>query len=297
MTAANIPPRPAQITPPQQGVAVPSYIDWAAILAGAVFALAISFVLISFGAGLGLSLTSPYEGEGVSAAWIAIAAGIWFAWVMVTAFGAGGYLAGRMRSQIGDATSDEVSARDGMHGLIVWALGAVVSLMIGASGISGLVGAGSAVLGSGAQSTTEAVTEAVSADYFADLMLRPAVNATADTDPATREEIAGIITRTVTTGNMTARDQSYLAQVIATNSTLTQQEARSRVTQIGAELDQAMTAARDAVEQARVAGIVFGFIAAATLLIGAVAALFAAMAGGHHRDAGTGFDAIAARRD
>lgn len=59
MTVANIPPHPTQIAPPQQGLAVPSYIDWAAILAGAVFALAVSFVLISFGAGLGLSLTSP----------------------------------------------------------------------------------------------------------------------------------------------------------------------------------------------------------------------------------------------
>ena len=87
---------------------------------------------------------------------------------------------------------------------MVWALGAVVSLMIGASGISGLVGSVSALLGAGAQSTTEAVTEAISADDFADLMLHPAVNATADTDPASREEIASIITHTVTTGNVIA---------------------------------------------------------------------------------------------
>ncbi len=297
MTVANIPPRPTQIAPPQQGLAVPSYIDWAAILAGAVFALAVSFVLISFGAGLGLSLTSPYAGEGVSAAWIAIAAGIWFAWVMVTAFGAGGYLAGRMRSRIGDATSDEVSARDGTHGLIVWAVGAVVSLIIAASGISGIAGAGSAILGSGAQNATDAVTEAVSSDYFANLMLRPSVNATADVDPATREEIASIITRTVTSGDMAERDQAYLAQVIAANTDMTQQEAGARVETINTEINEAIATALDGVEQARVAGIVFGFIAAATLLIGAVAAFFAAMAGGHHRDEGLGFDAIAARRE
>jgi len=58
-----------------------SYIDWAAILAGAVFALALSILLMSFGASLGLSLTSPYEGEGLSAVWATIAVGIWFAWV------------------------------------------------------------------------------------------------------------------------------------------------------------------------------------------------------------------------
>jgi hypothetical protein len=36
-----------------------SFVDWAAILAGAILASAISFVLFAFGTALGLSLTSP----------------------------------------------------------------------------------------------------------------------------------------------------------------------------------------------------------------------------------------------
>lgn len=298
MTVANIPPRPSQIAPPQHGEVVPSYIDWAAIFAGAVFALAVSFVLMSFGAGLGLSLTSPYANEGVSAAWIAIAAGIWFAWVMVTAFGAGGYLAGRMRSRVGDASSDEVSVRDGTHGLMVWATGAVVSMVVAASGISGIAGAGSAALGAGATSAADTVEEAVSSDYFANLMLRsPTGDAPATSiDPAVQEQVGSIIARAATSGEIADRDRAYLAQVIAANTDLSQQEASARVDEIGGEIDQAIATAQDAVEQARVAGVVFGFIAAATLLIGAVAAFFAAMAGGHHRDEGLGFDAITARR-
>ena len=55
----------------------------------------------------------------MSAFWLAIAAGIWFAWVMVTSFGAGGYLAGRMRRHAGDAKPDEVKLRDGAHGVLV----------------------------------------------------------------------------------------------------------------------------------------------------------------------------------
>lgn len=320
MTLATNPPRPSTVAPSQHGSVVPSYIDWAAIFAGAVFAMAISFVLISFGAGLGLSLTSPYSGEGVSAAWIAIASGIWFAWVMVTAFGAGGYLAGRMRSRAGDATADEVSVRDGTHGLMVWATGAVVSMVIAAFGISGIAGAGAAVLGAGAQTATDAVEEAVSSDYFANLMLRPASgDATADgadtdgqaptvlqtgqdtpsaatIDPAVEERVGSIIVRAVASGEMVERDRVYLAQIVAANTDLSQQEARTRVDEIGTEIDQAIATAVEAVEQARIAGVVFGFIAAATLLIGAVAAFFAAMAGGHHRDEGLGFDAITARR-
>jgi hypothetical protein len=300
MTIANLPPRTPQVAPSQSGAAVTSYVDWAAILAGTVFALAISFVLITFGAGLGLSLTSPYRGEGVSAAWIAIAAGIWFAWVMVTAFGAGGYLAGRMRSRVGDATADEVSVRDGTHGLMVWATGAVISMIVAASGIGGLIGAGTAAIGATTQTAAEATDEAVSSDYFANLLLRGSPDATAQEatsiDPAVQQEIGVIVTRSVVAGTMPERDRAYVAQLIAANTDLSVDEARARVEEINAEIDGVIATAVAAIDQARVAGVVFGFIAAATLLIGAVAAFFAAMAGGHHRDEGLGFDAVMARR-
>ncbi len=41
------------------------YVDWAAIIAGAIFATTLSFVLITFGGGIGLSLVSAEPGEGV----------------------------------------------------------------------------------------------------------------------------------------------------------------------------------------------------------------------------------------
>ena len=41
-------------------------IDWPAVIAGAILAAAISFVLLTFGTGIGLSITSPYPREGVS---------------------------------------------------------------------------------------------------------------------------------------------------------------------------------------------------------------------------------------
>lgn len=268
--------------------ATPSYVDWAAILAGMIFALAISFLLTSFGAGLGLSLTSPYRDEGISAAWLAIAAGIWMAWVMVTGFGAGGYLAGRMRNPIGDAVREEVEIRDGSNGLIVWATGVVFGALLAVSGAGGLIGAG----GNAAGSAVKTVTETVSSDYFASLMLR-------DGDgfaPDVQREIAALITRAAVEGEMLERDQIYLAQVVATNTTLSEPEARARVNEVVAEFDTAMTSATEAIEDARVAGVIFGFITAATLLLGAVAAFFAAIAGGHHRNAKLGFPAFAPRR-
>ena len=285
-----------------------SYVDWAAILAGGVFALALSFLLISFGASLGLSLASPHGGEGVSAAWLAIAAGIWLAWVMVVGFGAGGYLCGRMRRRAGDAHADEVEARDGIHGLMVWATGAIVGTVLAASGVGGFISLGA----SAANTLGDVVGDALSPDYLADMMLRDGADQSADDSvtegaaasgpdgadgvPALRQEIATIIARSLATGDMVDRDRSYLARIVAANSGLDQEASRSRVDDTIAEMDAAREAARDAADQARVAGVIFAFIAAATLLIGAVTAFFAAAAGGHHRDQGLGFDVFMARR-
>lgn len=283
-----------------------SYIDWPAILAGGVFALAFSFLLLTFGAGLGLSLTSPYSGEGVSAAWVAVAAGIWTAWVVVSGFGAGGYLTGRMRRKAGDASPDEVEARDAIHGLIVWATGVLVAAILAATGVGGLLSAGASAVGT----ATDIATEAASSDYFASLMLRAApegdlgpaadsTTATESTAPVTdgqaapvdqtaQQEIAAIIARTAMTGAMADRDSTYLAQVVARNSNLDPEAARARVDEVNAEIAELRTEAIAAVEKARVAAVVFGFITAATLLIGAIAAALAAAAGGRNRDAGLG---------
>ena len=324
MTSDTQPPRriPPDMSAPTTSDG--SYMDWGVIAAGTVLALAFAFLLISFGASLGLSLTSPYRGEGVSAAWVAIAAGIWFAWVMVSGFGAGGYLAGRMRRRAGDATHDEVNLRDGTHGLMVWATGALISTVIAASGLGGLLGAGATAVGA----ASDAASEAVSADYFANVMLRDStptsVDATDDTteavpmadgeappapaqqqsatqgtqsiDPQTQQQIAAIIARSASQGEMQERDSTYLAQLVAGNSNLDAQGARARVDEVNAELAAARETALDAVESARVAGVVFGFIAAATLLIGALAAFFAAVAGGKHRDDGLGWNALTMRR-
>ena len=45
---------------------VRSNVDWAAIFAGAAVATAGGLILLGFGAALGLSLASPYDGEGLS---------------------------------------------------------------------------------------------------------------------------------------------------------------------------------------------------------------------------------------
>jgi hypothetical protein len=117
-----------------------SYVDWPAIFAGAAIAGAISFVLVTFGAGIGLTLTSPYAGEGVALSWYVLGVGLWMVWAQVTAFGAGAYVAGRLRRRVDDATEHEVDIRDGAHGLIVWAVGVLLGAIIAFSGITDRAG-------------------------------------------------------------------------------------------------------------------------------------------------------------
>src|SRR6478752_5194468 len=73
-----------------------SFVEWGAVLAGAVLAAAISFVLLTFGAAIGLSATSPWPNSGLSAKVIASLAVF----------------------------------RDGLHGALVWAVAVLISAFL-----------------------------------------------------------------------------------------------------------------------------------------------------------------------
>ena len=107
-----------------------SMVQWGASIAGAVIATAIGVILLTFGTALGLTVTSPFEGEGLEPAAFAIMAGLYFLWVQVMSFYVGGYVAGRMRNREPDTSEHEADVRDGMHGLIAWAVGVVAAALI-----------------------------------------------------------------------------------------------------------------------------------------------------------------------
>ena len=74
--------------------------SWGAIFAGAAAAAALSLILLILGVGLGLSSVSPWSFEGVSKetfGWSSIA---WLTFTALAASGLGGYLAGRLRTQV-----------------------------------------------------------------------------------------------------------------------------------------------------------------------------------------------------
>ncbi len=268
-----------------------SYVDWPAIIAGVVLALAISLVLLSFGSAIGLGFVDFRAGEDVLPLWVAIAAASWLLWVQVSSFMAGAYLTGRLRKRHGDANEHEVDVRDGAHGLLVWAGALVIGAIIAVGGI----GAAASAVGSAAATLTTAASNA--ADdvdpnaYFADMLLRPAPGSTAaaaDTT-AVRAEASRIFAQAALGDGVNDADRAYLGQVVATSTGLPQAEAEARVAEVTTAIDQAKAEAAAIAESARRTGVVAAFLTAASLLVSAAGAFWAAQQGGNHRDKGTAF--------
>jgi polyhydroxyalkanoate synthesis regulator phasin len=287
-----------------------SYVDWPAIFAGTLIATAISFVLITFGSALGLSLTSAYKGEGISLLGFAIAAALWLLWVQISSFFAGGYLTGRMRRRVGDATEHESDIRDGSHGLVVWALGLLIGAAIAYSGVSGALSTAANAIGSAGGAAANAASNVAgqALDQNAlllDRLVRPAnpgaaPNAPAGQQPgeaaaapqqagAERDALGRILMSAVSDEGMNDADRQYLIQTVAARAGIPPEEAQRRVDEIVQQAKDLEAKARAAAEHARKLAMLAAFITAASLFVSGAAAYYGATLGGNHRDRQTVF--------
>jgi hypothetical protein len=268
-----------------------SYIEWTPVIAGSIAASALSFLLLTFGGAVGLSLTSPWPGSGARLWVVAFILLWWMVAVQIGSFAAGGYLAGRMRSRWGSTTTPESQFRDSVHGFMVWALG----VLMGALAL-GFLGAGAAKTGvqsasmvAGGAAATASASKTSPADYAVDLLLRPApTGATTKTAPGDDEIVRGeanrIFTSAINNRALSQRDYDYLTQVVVARTGLPQNEAQQRVQLATTEAKDLEIKARDQADKARKSAIITGFMAAASLLVSMLAAIGAAAAGGRHRD-------------
>jgi hypothetical protein len=298
--------RPASVgAVPGQG-----FVEWGPVFAGGAMAAAVSFVLLTFGAAIGLSFVSPWSNAGASTRVIASIAIFWTMAQQIGAAMIGGYIAGRMRSRWGELNEHEVEFRDGLHGGLVWAVGLIIAAALAFS-----------TAGAVAKSSLDAVGRAASIvaedpgilGYQADVLLRstgarvaagsapssPALPGSATTQAATpsaaspastppqaatnqqRDEIVRILGKSVAAGGLSDQDSSYLAALVSQRTGLSQSEAEKRVKDAYAETSRAT---KEAADKARRAAILTGFVTAAGLLVALGAAWWAAQRGGHHRD-------------
>lgn len=268
-----------------------SYVDWPAIIAGVVLATAISVVLISFGSAVGLNFVDFGYGTGVNPIVVGIVAASWFLWVQISSFMAGGYLTGRLRRRHFDANEDESDLRDGAHGLLVWGGAAILGTLIAVGGI----GAAASTAGNIAATATSAASNvaqgtATAVDpnaYVIDTMFR--ADRPVDTSQARSQAGTIFAQAALNDGTFADADRTYLANLVAANSAITPAEAQTRVDQAIARVDAARQKAVEAARIARNTSIVGAFLLAASLLISAIGAFWAAQKGGNHRDNNTVF--------
>lgn len=253
-----------------------SAVSWPAIIAGAVVAAAASLILLALGSGIGLASVSPWPGAGASATTFTVLTAVWLIVVQWVASGLGGYLTGRLRSKWVSTHTHEVFFRDTAHGLLMWALATVLGTLLLASAVSSALGTGIRAAGSATSGGVNAADSSL-IPYDVDTLFRssqPDANAPASNANA---EAARILGKALTAGNISAADRSYLAQMIAARSGLSQEQAQQRV-------DGVMTQAREAADAARKASAMASLYVALSMLIGAFVAGVAAAIGGRVRD-------------
>ena len=261
---------------------------WGPVIAGALTAAAIASVLHAFAAAVGLAVssTAPTWRDASIALWIL--SGVYLVFVALVAYGIGGYVAGLLRERYGSAIAgstagttnrtalkiDEVELRDGLHGLLVWALATLLTLALlalAASASTRLAAPSAGAAGPGASVAGENIIA-----FDLDRLLR-GDRRQGDDATQTRAEAARILLTSSSHSGMAAEDRAYLVRLVSGRTGLAPPEAERRT-------DAAIASAKENIARARRSTVILAFMAGAAAILGAAAAWFGAVAGGEQRD-------------
>jgi hypothetical protein len=255
-----------------------SYLEWRPIIAGAFVAAALSFVLVAFQAAIGMATASPAPTWRDASIALWVLSGFYAILVALFSFGLGGYVTGRMRAPLGEATDDAVEFRDGVHGILAWALATLIGALLALALAQSATRLAAPSAGSAGPGATLAAENTL--PYELDQLFR-AERRPPDVDMTySRAEAGRILLTSAGHNGVSAEDRAYLNRLVASRTGLGAPEAEARVNTVVAR-------AHEALRRARATGVIVGFMTAAALLIGAAAAWFGACAGGRHRDTRT----------
>ena len=265
-----------------------SAVSWAAIIGGAFVIAAVTIMLLALGSGLSLSAVSPWPGSGVSVTSFTVITAIWLIVVQWLSAGLGGYLTGRLRTHWIGVHSHEVFFRDTAHGLLAWAVASVIGIGLLASGASAIVGRGAHEVGSLASGVASqgpiqsAATGGGIDGYYVDQLFRSDHETAAGHD--SRAEVTRILAAGARNGSVSDGDKTYIAQLVAARTGISQNDASKRVDNLISEEQAAEQKAKAAADQARKATALLSFYTFFSMLIGAFIASAAAALGGRSRD-------------
>ncbi len=257
-----------------------SGVSWAAVIAGAFVAAALSFILLALGAGLGFSSVSIWSNIGASASTIGMATVLWLIVMQIISSSMGGYLAGRLRTKWANIHTDEVYFRDTAHGFLAWTVALVITAAFLASADTSMAGsaASSSAPGTGLTPGVKPQVQEMDPDgYFVDMLFRSDSAKLDANDALVRGEGGRILANALRQKEVPKADKNYLSQLVATRTGLTNTDAEKRVSEVFTSAQQAAETNRKTVAHS----LLWAFLA---LLIGAFCASLGATIGGRQRD-------------
>lgn len=295
-----------------------SAVSWSAVFAGASAAAALSLILLILGMGLGLSSASPWAQRGISATSFGVSTILWLTFTQLLASGMGGYLAGRLRTRWVGIHLDEVYFRDTAHGFLAWAVASLATAALLTSAIVSIVSGGvsatasitggamqtamtTAVGGAAGNSNSPSIAAGSGISDTVGEMLEGLFRKNAATSPTATSavtapttmanagsEVTRIFMRSLDTGALSSADITYIGQLVAQRTELSQQDAEKRVSvtfsAVQTRFQEAQTASKQAADKARKASATAALWLFVSLLIGAFSASLAAIYGGRSRD-------------
>jgi hypothetical protein len=254
--------------------------SWSAIFGGAFVAVSASLIIFAVGSGIGLASWSAWSSVGSTAKALTTNAAIWLVVSQWLSAALGGYIAGRLRARWVGTHTHEVFFRDTAHGLITWSVATVFVAAIFSAALWSAAGAGlqadSGLAGALAPNAEET--------YYADVLFRPAVDASPTPQPVPRAELHGIVANAAVAGQFPDTDRAYLAGLVAQRAGVPPAEAQKRVDLFIASVQEEENKARAAAEVARKDGELAALYVALSLLVGAFIASVSAALGGRLRD-------------
>jgi hypothetical protein len=253
------------------------YMRWTPIVAGAFAAAAFGLVLDVFGAAVGLAVTSTAPTWRDSSAGLWILSGVYLIVVALASYGLGGYISGRMRDRLLEGTEVDRETRDGIHGIVVWAVATLLTAALLGIVISPATRTAAPASGAAGPAASVAGENLIAFDL--DKLLRGVRPASDGTIDYARSEAARILLTSAGHEGVSSDDRAYLIRRVAEVTGLPPADAQKRV-------DATIESAHQNIGRARHAAVVLAFCVGAATLVGAVAASVAAVMGGKHRDIG-----------
>jgi predicted transcriptional regulator len=258
---------------PEQIVATGFRLSWGPVIAGAIAAAALAFVLNSFGLAIGLATSSASPTWRDTSFALVLMSGLYLVLVALASYGLGGYIAGRMQRR-SDAT-EFPEFQDGMHGIVVWGIATLLAGILAAVSLP-LLFRTPGVAAATPNATASVPGESLIA-YELDRLFRGAERRTGGDLGYDRVEAARILLTTSSHSGMDPADRAYLAKLVAADTGTAAPDAERRVDDVAAR-------AKQDISRARSSAVILAFMAGAAALLGVITAWAAAVTAGRYRD-------------